>query len=54
VTQQQAIAGLRARGVKFDSADVSVNPNLFPTGSTNIFLRGPDGESLELYEYTGK
>jgi catechol 2,3-dioxygenase-like lactoylglutathione lyase family enzyme len=47
------VASLKAKGVKFNTEDVSVLPNLFPTGSTNIFLAGPDGESLELYEYIG-
>jgi catechol 2,3-dioxygenase-like lactoylglutathione lyase family enzyme len=48
---RELVAGLRAKGVKFNSEDVSVIPALFPPGSTNIFLTGPDGESLELYEY---
>lgn len=48
------VKSLKAKGVKFAAEDVSVIPDLFPTGSTNIFLSGPNGESLELYEYTGK
>lgn len=47
------VASLRAKGVAFATEDVSVIPSLFPTGSTNIFLTGPNGESLELYEYIG-
>lgn len=46
------VVNLKAKGVKFNSPDVSVIPTLFPTGSTNIFFNGPNGESLELYEYT--
>lgn len=46
------VAALKAKGVKFNTEDVSVLPQLFPTGSTNIFFNGPNGESLELYEYT--
>jgi lactoylglutathione lyase len=45
------VADLRVKGVKFSTPDVAVIPQLFPTGSTNIFLTGPNGESLELYEY---
>ena len=45
------VAALKAKGVAFNSEDVTVIPHLFPTGSTNIFFLGPDGESLELYEY---
>ena len=45
------VASLKAKGVKFNSPDVSVIPTLFPTGSTNIFFNGPNGEALELYEY---
>jgi catechol 2,3-dioxygenase-like lactoylglutathione lyase family enzyme len=45
------VAGLKAKGVAFSTPDVAVLPQLFPTGSTNIFFTGPNGESLELYEY---
>jgi catechol 2,3-dioxygenase-like lactoylglutathione lyase family enzyme len=45
------VAALRAKGVQFRTPDVSVIPKLFPTGSTNIFLDGPNGEALELYEF---
>jgi lactoylglutathione lyase len=51
---RDVVAALKAKGVKFNTEDVSVLPQLFPTGSTNIFFNGPNGESLELYEYTGK
>ncbi len=44
------VAGLKAKGVAFRTEDVAVLP-LFPSGSTNIFLTGPNGEALELYEY---
>lgn len=50
---RSVVADLKAKGVEFNTPDVSVLPSLFPTGSTNIFLAGPNGESLELYEYTG-
>ena len=50
---RSVVAALKSKGVSFNSGDVSVIPKLFPTGSTNIFLTGPNGESLELYEYTG-
>lgn len=45
------VANLKAKGVRFNTEDVAVIPALFPTGSTNIFFSGPNGESLELYEY---
>lgn len=47
------VAALKEKGVEFSTGDVAVIPGLFPTGSTNIFLTGPNGESLELYEYAG-
>jgi lactoylglutathione lyase len=50
---RELVAALKAKGVVFKTEDVSVMPALFPSGSTNIFLTGPNGESLELYEYTG-
>jgi lactoylglutathione lyase len=45
------VAELKTKGVKFRTEDVSVISTLFPTGSTNIFFDGPNGEALELYEY---
>lgn len=46
-------AGLKAKGVALDLDKIAVLPKLFPTGSTNLFFIGPNGESLELYEYVG-
>lgn len=48
---RSVVADLKAKGVQFSTEDVAVLPVLFPTGSTNIFFTGPNGESLELYEY---
>lgn len=45
------VAELKAKGIQFRSEDVSVLPALFPSGSTNIFFDGPNGEALELYEF---
>lgn len=41
---------LRAKGVKFESEQVSVMDGLLG-GAKNIFLNGPDGERIELWEY---
>lgn len=41
---------LRAKGVKFESDHVNVMDGLLG-GAKNIFLNGPDGERIELWEY---
>lgn len=41
---------LRAKGVKFESDHIGVMENLLG-GAKNIFLTGPDGERIELWEY---
>lgn len=41
---------LRAKGVKFESEQVNVMDGLLG-GAKNIFLNGPDGERIELWEY---
>ena len=41
---------LRAKGVKFESDHVNVMGGLLG-GAKNIFLNGPDGERIELWEY---
>ena len=41
---------LRAKGVKFESDHVNVMDGLLG-GAKNIFLTGPDGERIELWEY---
>ncbi len=46
---------MKANGVdSFRNDHVDIIPDLFPTGSKSIFLVGPCGETIELYEYTGK
>lgn len=44
---------LRGKGVCFESETVSEMPGLLG-GAKNIFLRGPDGERIELWEYTAE
>ena len=41
---------LRAKGVYFESEQIGVMENLLG-GAKNIFLHGPDGERIELWEY---
>lgn len=41
---------LRAKGVKFESDRIGVMAELLG-GAKNIFLNGPDGERIELWEY---
>ena len=41
---------LRAKGVKFESEQVNVMDGLLG-GAKNIFMNGPDGERIELWEY---
>lgn len=43
---------LRAKGVPFESENIGVMADLLG-GAKNIFLTGPDGERIELWEYTG-
>lgn len=42
---------LKAKGVHFESENVTVMAELLG-GAKNIFLNGPDGERIELWEYT--
>jgi catechol 2,3-dioxygenase-like lactoylglutathione lyase family enzyme len=44
---------LKAKGVKFESDKIGVMADLLG-GAKNIFLTGPDGERIELWEYTSK
>lgn len=41
---------LRKKGVKFESDHIGVMAQLLG-GAKNIFLQGPDGERIELWEY---
>ena len=44
---------LKAKGVKFESDTIGVMADLLG-GAKNIFLNGPDGERIELWEYMNK
>lgn len=44
---------LKEKGVKFESDEIGVIPNLMG-GAKNIFLQGPGGERIELWEYMAK
>jgi len=44
---------LKAKGVRFESDSITVMDQLLG-GAKNIFLNGPDGERIELWEYTSK
>ncbi len=44
---------LRAKGVPFESDTIGVMADLLG-GAKNIFLAGPDGERIELWEYMTK
>lgn len=44
---------LKEKGVKFETENVSVMDTLLG-GAKNIFLNGPDGERIELWEYITK
>ena len=41
---------LRAKGIEFESRDITVCPECFPNGSKWILFRGPDNERLEIAE----
>ncbi|MBR5231284.1 MAG: VOC family protein [Clostridia bacterium] len=45
------VDALKAKDVYFESEKVNAM-NGFPGGAKNIFLHGPDGERIELWEYT--
>lgn len=47
---EEWVEALRAQGVQFESDKVQVMDQLLG-GAKNIFLRGPDGERIELWEY---
>ena len=44
---------LKAKGVQFESDTIGVMSDLLG-GAKNIFLAGPDGERIELWEYINK
>ena len=44
---------LKGKGVQFESESITVMDGLLG-GAKNIFLRGPDGERIELWEYLNK
>ncbi len=41
---------LKEKGLIASDAEINQNPNFFPSGIKNIFLEGPVGESIELFE----
>ncbi len=43
-------AALKARGVTFETEDITFCDLVFPNGAKWILFRGPDGERLELNE----
>ncbi|MBR6786897.1 MAG: VOC family protein [Clostridia bacterium] len=47
---EEWVEALRTQGVQFESDKVQVMDQLLG-GAKNIFLRGPDGERIELWEY---
>lgn len=44
------IQSLKEKGVEFNTPEKSVMKDLF-NGVSNIFFKGPNGESLELFQY---
>lgn len=50
---EQWVEDLKAQGVPFESDKIGVMAELLG-GAKNIFLTGPDGERIELWEYTSK
>jgi lactoylglutathione lyase len=46
---QCVVDDLKAKGIVFDTDGIS-KMGLFANGCANIFLKGPDGERLELFE----
>ena len=43
---------LRADGVEFETEQITNMPDFFPSGVKNIFLKGPAGERIELFDYS--
>ena len=41
---------LKGKGIIAQDAEIVCNPDFFPSGIKNIFLDGPAGERLELFE----
>lgn len=49
---EKAVAGLKAAGIdSFILPEIRTHTIYSPTGIKNAFLRGPDGEQIELLEY---
>ena len=52
---EELVASLKKTGVDtWLSESIGELPELFPTGSRNIFFKGPSGELLELFEHATK
>jgi catechol 2,3-dioxygenase-like lactoylglutathione lyase family enzyme len=44
------VESMRGRGVVFEQDEPMEFPDLFARGAKGIFLRGPNGEAIELFE----
>lgn len=44
------VESLKQKGILQDDAEISKNPDFFPSGIKNIFFNGPCGERIELFE----
>ena len=43
---------LRQAGIAFETEGITKMPGFFPNGVKNIFLTGPAGERIELFDYS--
>ncbi len=46
------VENLRAQGIVFETEEITKMPDFFPNGVKNIFLTGPAGERIELFDYS--
>ena len=43
---------LKADGIVFETEEITKMPDFYPNGVKNIFLQGPAGERIELFDYS--
>ncbi len=49
---EKLVEKLKAKGIVFETEDITKMPDFFPNGVKNIFFAGPAGERIELFDYS--
>ena len=49
---EKLVEKLKAKGIVFETEEITKLPEFFPNGVKNIFFAGPAGERIELFDYS--